>query len=132
MPPKAALASTIRGNEDRLDLPQCPLLHPFLRVQVKVKRRGDDTKFVATVLAIGTECDIALLTVEDEAFWKDVEPLNFGTLPRLQVSRFTGSLYVLLVFVRVSFCCVPFILWADRDLALLTMEGEAFEDVDRL
>ncbi|GAQ91114.1 HrtA/DegP protease [Klebsormidium nitens] len=52
--------------------------------QVKVKRRGDDTKFVATVLAIGTECDIALLTVEDEAFWRDVEPLNFGSLPRLQ------------------------------------------------
>jgi hypothetical protein len=74
-----------------------------------VKRRGDDTKFVATVLAIGTECDIALLTVEDEAFWKDVEPLKFGTLPRLQVSWFTGLSYVLLVFVRVSFCCVLFI-----------------------
>jgi hypothetical protein len=32
--------------------------------QVKVKRRGDDQKFLAKVLAIGTECDIALLTVE--------------------------------------------------------------------
>ncbi len=26
--------------------------------QVKVKRRGSDTKYLATVLAIGTECDI--------------------------------------------------------------------------
>ncbi|CAM6075090.1 unnamed protein product [Sphagnum tenellum] len=52
--------------------------------QVKVKRRGDDTKFVATVLAIGPECDIALLSVEDEQFWKGVEPLCFGSLPRLQ------------------------------------------------
>lgn len=52
--------------------------------QVKVKRRGDDTKFVATVLAIGPECDIALLSVEDEDFWKGVEPLRFGSLPRLQ------------------------------------------------
>jgi S1-C subfamily serine protease len=51
---------------------------------VKVKRRGDDTKFVATVLAIGPECDIALLSVEDEQFWKGVEPLCFGSLPRLQ------------------------------------------------
>ena len=31
---------------------------------MKVKRRGDDQKFLAKVLAIGTECDIALLTVE--------------------------------------------------------------------
>ena len=30
--------------------------------QTKVKRRGDDRKWLATVLAIGTECDVALLT----------------------------------------------------------------------
>ncbi|KAK9908877.1 hypothetical protein WJX75_004161 [Coccomyxa subellipsoidea] len=52
--------------------------------QVKVKRRGDDQKFLAEVLAIGTECDIALLTVEDEAFWEGVVPLELGPLPRLQ------------------------------------------------
>ena len=52
--------------------------------QVKIKRRGDDRKFLAQVLAIGTECDIALLTVEDEEFWQDVEPLQLGPLPRLQ------------------------------------------------
>lgn len=49
-----------------------------------MKRRGDDRKFLAHVLAIGTECDIALLTVEDEEFWQDVEPLQLGPLPRLQ------------------------------------------------
>ncbi|KAF8056110.1 DEGP9 [Scenedesmus sp. PABB004] len=52
--------------------------------QVKVKRRGSDKKFVASVLAVGTECDIAMLTVEDDAFWEDVSPVVFGTLPRLQ------------------------------------------------
>ncbi|RVW55014.1 Protease Do-like 2, chloroplastic [Vitis vinifera] len=51
---------------------------------VKVKRRGDDTKYVAKVLARGIECDIALLSVESEEFWKGTEPLNFGRLPRLQ------------------------------------------------
>ena len=30
--------------------------------QVKVKRRGSDSKYVAQVLAMGVECDIALLT----------------------------------------------------------------------
>ena len=30
--------------------------------QVKVKRRGSDTKFLATVLAIGTECDIGIFS----------------------------------------------------------------------
>ncbi|KAJ0829145.1 putative peptidase Do [Helianthus annuus] len=52
--------------------------------QVKLKKRGSDTKFVATVLAIGTECDIALLTVEDDEFWVGVSPVEFGDLPALQ------------------------------------------------
>ncbi|KAI9119340.1 hypothetical protein K1719_010015 [Acacia pycnantha] len=52
--------------------------------QVKVKKRGDDTKYVAKVLARGIDCDIALLTVESEDFWREVEPLKFGRLPHLQ------------------------------------------------
>ena len=55
----------------------CPLLQ-------QVRRCGEDTKYVAKVLAIGTECDIALLTVEEEEFWKGVEAVKFGALPRLQ------------------------------------------------
>ncbi|KAL3147512.1 Protease Do-like 9 [Trebouxia sp. C0009 RCD-2024] len=54
--------------------------------QVKVRRRGSDTKFVAQVLAVGTECDIAMLTVDEPAFWNGVEPVKFGVLPRLQDS----------------------------------------------
>ncbi|EFJ30037.1 hypothetical protein SELMODRAFT_90340 [Selaginella moellendorffii] len=52
--------------------------------QVKVKRRGSDIKFVAAVLAIGTECDIAMLTINDDSFWRGVTPVEFGALPRLQ------------------------------------------------
>ena len=80
-------------------------------VQVTVKKTGDDTKYIATVrnnlntstnylvqfwmmphaflfqvLSVGAECDLALLTVEDNEFWKDVEPLEFGGLPSLQVT----------------------------------------------
>ncbi|KAJ3702015.1 hypothetical protein LUZ61_005720 [Rhynchospora tenuis] len=54
--------------------------------QVKVKKRGDDTKYVAKVLAIGIECDMALLSVENEKFWKGTEPLSLGRLPSLQDS----------------------------------------------
>ncbi|KDP31134.1 hypothetical protein JCGZ_11510 [Jatropha curcas] len=52
--------------------------------QVKLKKRGYDTKYLATVLAIGTECDIALLTVNDDEFWEGVSPVEFGELPALQ------------------------------------------------
>ncbi|WCJ20927.1 DegP protease 9 [Euphorbia peplus] len=52
--------------------------------QVKLKKRGSDTKYLATVLAIGTECDIALLTVNDDEFWEGITPLEFGDLPALQ------------------------------------------------
>ncbi|GAB4836624.1 Protease Do-like 9 [Ancistrocladus abbreviatus] len=52
--------------------------------QVKLKKRGSDTKYLATVLAIGTECDIAMLTVDDDEFWEGVSPVEFGDLPALQ------------------------------------------------
>ncbi|KAL6541960.1 Protease Do-like 9 [Orobanche gracilis] len=52
--------------------------------QVKLKKRGSETKYLATVLAIGTECDIALLTVADDEFWEGIPPLEFGDLPALQ------------------------------------------------
>ncbi|MCO5578933.1 hypothetical protein L7F22_032783 [Adiantum nelumboides] len=52
--------------------------------QVTVKRTGDDTKYIANVLAIGADCDLALLSVQDEEFWKDAKPLEFGSLPALQ------------------------------------------------
>jgi hypothetical protein len=35
------------------------------------------------VLAIGTECDLALLDVEDGAFWRGIVPLELGGLPAL-------------------------------------------------
>eukprot|EP00891_Asterochloris_glomerata_P006135 jgi/Astpho2/6135/fgenesh1_pm.00084_%23_26_t len=52
--------------------------------QVKVRRRGSESKYVAKVLAVGAECDIALLTVEVDEFWKDLHPVRFGRLPVLQ------------------------------------------------
>ncbi|XP_044501173.1 protease Do-like 9 isoform X2 [Mangifera indica] len=52
--------------------------------QVKLKKRGSDRKYLATVLSIGIECDIAILTVNDDEFWEGVSPVEFGDLPALQ------------------------------------------------
>ena len=54
--------------------------------QVKLKKRGSDKKYVAKVLTIGVECDLALLTVEEKEFFEGVAPVKFGVLPRLQDS----------------------------------------------
>eukprot|EP01134_Creolimax_fragrantissima_P003125 CFRG3125T1 len=51
---------------------------------VKVKKRGSDQKHLARVLSIGNECDMALLTVDDDSFWTFDSPLDPGALPSLQ------------------------------------------------
>jgi hypothetical protein len=53
-------------------------------MQVRVKRRGGDEKYLAHVLAIGTECDLALLAVDDVAFWEGLHPVELGPMPHLQ------------------------------------------------
>lgn len=57
--------------------------------QVKVRKRGDDTRYLARVLSVGRECDIALLAVDDDEFWSGgngVHPVTFGVMPQLQES----------------------------------------------
>ena len=51
---------------------------------IQVKKRQSEKKYVASVLAVGHECDLALLKVEDPSFWTDLEPLEFGNIPDLQ------------------------------------------------
>lgn len=51
---------------------------------IQVKKRQSENKFVAKVLAVGHECDIAVLQVEDDSFWDNIEPLEFGGIPDLQ------------------------------------------------
>lgn len=52
---------------------------------VKVKKRHSATKYVAEVLAIGRECDLAVITVADKEFWKGLTPITLAErLPSLQ------------------------------------------------
>ena len=52
-------------------------------VFVEVRRHGNPHKHVAHVEAIGHECDLALLRVEDESLFDGTKPLPIGELPRL-------------------------------------------------
>lgn len=51
---------------------------------MKLKKRGSDVKYLAKVLAIGNECDLVMLTVEDDEFWEGLSPIELGSLPALQ------------------------------------------------
>lgn len=54
-------------------------------VTVRVRKHGSPVKHVAKVLHIGHECDVAVLVVEDPAFYDDLpEPLQLGHTARLQ------------------------------------------------
>ena len=50
---------------------------------IQVKKRESEDKYVASVAAVGHECDLAVLTVEDDKFWEGLHPLTFGSVPDL-------------------------------------------------
>lgn len=54
---------------------------------VQVKRHRHEKKYVAKVLCVGPDCDLALLDVPSDEFWKGLEPLDIRPgLPKLQDS----------------------------------------------
>lgn len=55
-------------------------------VMVMLRKHGNAKKFNAKILAVGHECDIAMLTVEDDEFWEGVEALEIDGLPPMQES----------------------------------------------
>ncbi|CAK0882837.1 unnamed protein product, partial [Prorocentrum cordatum] len=53
--------------------------------EVKLQRRGSDVKYLAKVLSVGWECDVAVLTVEDDEFWEDMCSVQLNPkIPRLE------------------------------------------------
>ena len=51
---------------------------------ILVRKWGCARKYTAQVLAVGHECDLAVLTVEDDDFWQGVNALELGSVPNLQ------------------------------------------------
>ncbi len=54
--------------------------HTFL----EVKRYGTTKRLQAKVLFVSHQADLAIITVDDEAFFKGVKPLDFDALPFIQ------------------------------------------------
>lgn len=52
--------------------------------QLMVKRYQDPRPYLARVVFVGHDCDLALLEVEDSLFYEGIEPLEFGTLPKVR------------------------------------------------
>ncbi|XP_058197395.1 protease Do-like 9 isoform X2 [Rhododendron vialii] len=52
--------------------------------KVQLKKPNSDTLYTATVLSVALECDLALLTVNDDKFWEGIMPVDFGGMPAVQ------------------------------------------------
>jgi S1-C subfamily serine protease len=57
--------------------------------EIVVHRYQDPRPYVAVVEFAGYDCDLALLSVEDEGFFNGLESLGFGDLPRVRSSVVT-------------------------------------------
>ena len=57
--------------------------------QLMVKRYQDPRPYLARVVFVAHDCDLALLEVEDSLFYDGVEPLEFGPLPKVRSSVVT-------------------------------------------
>lgn len=63
--------------------------------QVRIKKHGDEKKYLAKVVAVAEECDLALLEVGEpnsgaanEEFWEGLQEVQLEqVLPRLQVRK---------------------------------------------
>ncbi|KAL0402582.1 UNVERIFIED_CONTAM: Protease Do-like 10, mitochondrial [Sesamum latifolium] len=51
---------------------------------VLVRKHGSPNKYRAEVQAVGHECDLAILVVENEEFWEGMNCLELGDIPFLQ------------------------------------------------
>ncbi len=57
--------------------------------QILVRRYQDPRPYAAKVKFIGHDCDLAVLEVEDEAFFEGLEPLEVGELPKVRSTVIT-------------------------------------------
>ncbi|CAF1129412.1 unnamed protein product [Rotaria sp. Silwood1] len=54
---------------------------------IRIRKHGDAKKYPARILHIAHECDLAIMTVDDNIFWNGLEPLTLtNDVPRLQES----------------------------------------------
>ena len=57
--------------------------------QIIVRRYQDPRPYVAEVEYVGHDCDLAVLTVQDNHFFENLEALDFGELPKVRSAVLT-------------------------------------------
>ncbi|CAM4830086.1 unnamed protein product [Rotaria magnacalcarata] len=54
---------------------------------IRIRKHGDAKKYSARIVHIAHECDLVIMTVDDDKFWNNLEPLTFSNdMPNLQES----------------------------------------------
>ncbi len=51
---------------------------------LQVRKQGDPKKYIARLVCVGHECDLAILKVDDPDFYLNMPPLELGVMPELQ------------------------------------------------
>ncbi|MFP4472576.1 MAG: PDZ domain-containing protein [Candidatus Omnitrophota bacterium] len=51
---------------------------------IQVRKQSSPKKYVAQLEALGNDCDLALLSVQDKSFFEDTIPIPMGDIPQLQ------------------------------------------------
>src|SRR5690242_16158247 len=57
--------------------------------QIIVRKYQDPRPYVAEVEYVGHDCDLAVLTVQDERFFENLQPLELGELPKVRSAVIT-------------------------------------------
>jgi len=96
---------------------------------VLVRKHGCHTKYRAEVKAVGHECDLAILTIENEEFWDGMNPLELGDVPFLQEAvavvgypQGSNSVWINLCYI---FCVLFFLVFEVQNYILLRMKIES-------
>lgn len=55
---------------------------------VHVQKRGSTIEYKAKVQKIAHECDLAILEIDSQEFWKGMKPLELGGIPPLKKAVF--------------------------------------------
>ena len=54
---------------------------------IRIRKHGDPKKYPGRIVHIAHECDLVIMTVDDNTFWEKVHPLTFSNrVPKLQES----------------------------------------------
>ncbi|GAA0157531.1 hypothetical protein LIER_43406 [Lithospermum erythrorhizon] len=100
-------------------------------IQVSKISKGCVQIYTAKVQAMGHECDLAILVIDIEDFWLDMQPLEFGNIPFLQYVVSVGSAH-LIGKIKVVVSRIESIVYAHSSIKLLAIQIDALVTPDNI